>query len=254
GIRTEVAQDGWGAMITPSTASLKSASGCRGGDATFVLKHPAATSWERVLSAPACKGFQAVTFHLQRGSVVVIAFYLFPGDNLGGANTERLRSVGRFVETLDDPWAIIGDWNPSMEQLQASQFMQLLDGVLPRPDVDVTCAAGSGASLVDFAVAKCLGKALLSRERSRKQPQEGRKRSHRTRDQRQRRREGLDPNLRAAFDDLADASDGGNSQFTEPPVAFHVPQEAWEDAEAALGSLRAPSRVGDAWAFPGGAE
>ncbi|CAK0814486.1 unnamed protein product, partial [Prorocentrum cordatum] len=124
------------------------------GEAIFVLKHLAATSWESALNASACKGFQATALHMQRGNVVVITLYLFPGGKLGGINTEHRRSVGRFVKTLADPWVIIGDWNTSMDKLQASKSMKLLDGVLIKPDVEVTCTTGPGSSLIDFAFAK----------------------------------------------------------------------------------------------------
>ncbi|CAK0825067.1 unnamed protein product, partial [Prorocentrum cordatum] len=273
GIRTEVAKDG--------------------GEAIFVLKHLAATSWERMLGESQCKAFRAATLHLQRGNLVVVTAHLFPGDTLGGANAERLRSVGHFVTTLADPWVIIGDWNLSTEQLQASQFMQLVDGIIVKPDVDITCSTASGSSLIDFAVAKrgfeaflqlraCLQvpwkthvgleldiasgreqwwhqvlavpRALPPLERPRRAPLEGSKRARRMLAQRRRRRGDLDPNLRAAFDDLAKGVEVASSQGpSEVEVAFHIPPEAWDLAACAVASQpRAPPRVGEAWAVPAG--
>ncbi|CAK0843419.1 unnamed protein product, partial [Prorocentrum cordatum] len=122
-------------------------------------------------------------------------------------------------------------------------FTQLADGTIVKPDVDITCSTAAGSSLIDFAVTKrgfeaflqlraCLQgpwktrvglgldiasgheqwwhqvlavpRALPPRERPRRLPQEGSKRARRMLEQRRPRREDVDPNLRAAFDDLAE--------------------------------------------------
>ena len=48
----------------------------------------------------------------------------------------------------------MGDWNISMEQPVASQFGTMLDGVLKRPVVDVTCTTASETSLIEYAMIK----------------------------------------------------------------------------------------------------
>ena len=118
--------DGWKLAATPGVSTGRSALGQHGGEWILARPHIATTTFEgqrrfwNVAGYDVFFGFCPLVVHLRAGNLVIISLYWLPGEGLEGANTERVCAVSRFVQTLADPWVIVGDFNMPPEALLES--------------------------------------------------------------------------------------------------------------------------------------
>ncbi|CAK0907505.1 unnamed protein product, partial [Prorocentrum cordatum] len=185
---------------------------------------------------------------------------------LGGANTARLRSPGRFVRTLADPWIIVDDWNAGAAQLEASDFLQFFDGVVKVPDAEATCTTAAGTSRIDHPVIKRGFEQFVSARANGQVPAAsswrltaamrlgGTRRTASALADWLSRGSAAASRLREAFDDMAGDLAGAQPVVQTERAPFHIGQDVWEVAEASVRAraLLTAGAHGDARAVPGG--
>ena len=96
--------------------------------------------------------FTATELKLRGLSIMLAVVYLDSGIGITGNNSTKLARIGAWLRTLKVPWAILGDWNASPDELVSSGWTELVRGqpVVPL-GLTVTCTSGRGA-LLDYAV------------------------------------------------------------------------------------------------------
>ena len=140
--------DGWKLAATPGVFTKRSAAGSHGGEWVLSRLGRATTTFEGQrrfwkTGDPLFYGFCPMVVHLRAGNLVLISLYWLPGEGLEGDNLDRVRSVSRFVQTLADPWIILGDFNMPPEALLASGWPEQINGCIITPaGVEGTCDQG----------------------------------------------------------------------------------------------------------------
>ncbi len=88
-----------------------------------------------------------------RGGLHLASIWLFPTVGIGArCNLDFLQEVGGYLRSLRAPWILGGDFNGEPEELQASGWLNLVDG-------QIVCAAlptCNGSRYDYFVVARCL--------------------------------------------------------------------------------------------------
>ena len=97
-------------------------------------------------------GFVALSVRCCGITITAISLYMEPSIGLTGPNLSRLAMLGAFVDSLAGPWAIVGDWNATPQELVATSWVKTARGTIVVPsNTSYTCTAGEGR-LIDFAV------------------------------------------------------------------------------------------------------
>ena len=85
------------------------------------------------------------------GGFVLISIYLSDG-----LDTDFLEELGVFLQQLDVPWVVAGDWNAIPEELSALGWVQTLGGRISAPD-KMTCTMGKGNAIDYFVLNAKMG-------------------------------------------------------------------------------------------------
>ena len=90
------------------------------------------------------------------------SLYLYVGEGIDGRNCDLLRSVGRLLRTIGQPFIISGDFQVHPQILERSGLAAEFRGVVVRPG-QITYASGAAESEIDyFIISECLKPMVVS--------------------------------------------------------------------------------------------
>ena len=76
----------------------------------------------------ALDGFLPVVLHMTGFSILAILFYAHPSLGFAGANLQRFAKLGAFLQSVQLPWFIVGDFNIDIGVFQRSAFLERIHG------------------------------------------------------------------------------------------------------------------------------
>ena len=150
GAEDELAKAGYKGVFTAARRSDRSDIGTFGGTAVVMKGHHQATSFRHLLGPSATANattdirhgkqqtgnnfaacdWTATAWHLKGVTLTLISIYLDGGQPLEtGINAKKLGQVTSFVNSIQGPWMLCGDFNVPAEKLWASRWPQAMQAV-----------------------------------------------------------------------------------------------------------------------------
>ncbi|CAK0873221.1 unnamed protein product, partial [Prorocentrum cordatum] len=103
----------------------------------------------------------AVQLRAQHQSLLVVGVYMTTAVGARG-NAQKLANLGALLATIQGMWLVVGDWNMTPQELSASGWLELSQGVVAVPsNTSYTCTAGTGRML-DYLVMSASAQHLLA--------------------------------------------------------------------------------------------
>ena len=164
------------AVACAARTSKTSSTGTNGGTSIAIRSHMRSSSYRELAARQSVSGAMAgatagnldsdgngldfcdwvpMAWHLRGYSIVIISIYLDGGvAPTAGINSKKLASLSSFLDGIDHPWIIVGDWNHSPQQIWQSGWpKQMGSAIMSLPEGSFTCfKKGSKPSLIDFAL------------------------------------------------------------------------------------------------------